>query len=71
MVGYGNTPWSEAGHPPFTTVDLDLKRIVAEAMGVMDRVRGDSPPTETLIHVPPRLVVRGTGQGHCAQGAAG
>lgn len=62
VVGYGNTPWSEAGHPPFTTVDLDLERIVAEAMGVMDRVRGDSPPTEALIHVPPRLVVRGIAQ---------
>ena len=62
VVGYGNTPWSEAGHPPFTTVAFDLERIVAEVMGVMDRVRGDSPRTETLIHVPPRLVVREAGQ---------
>ena len=58
MVGYGNTPWSEAAQPAFTTIDFDLERIVSDAMEVMKHVDAGSAPAGTLIRVAPRLIVR-------------
>ncbi len=59
IVGHGNTPWSEAAQPPFTTVDLRLERIADEAMRILDRLAEGELPTEALVSVPPRLIVRG------------
>ena len=58
IVGYGNTPWSEAARPPFTTVDFNLEQIADEAMRILDRLVENESPTESLLKVPPRLVVR-------------
>ena len=60
LVGYGNTPWSQAGSPPFTTVDFQLGEIAVEALNVLDAVRsGDEEPPE-LIEIQPKLIVRRT-----------
>jgi len=59
IVGYGNTPWSEAAQPPFTTVDFRLERIAEEAMRILDRLAQGESPAEALVSVPPRLIVRG------------
>lgn len=58
FVGYGNTPWSQASHHPFTTVDFNFEGIVEEIMGIIERVDGGAEPSESLVRVPPRLVVR-------------
>lgn len=55
VVGYANTPWSRAGHPPFTTVDYDLESIADRAMGILDEIKSGEPPDEDLYEVPPRM----------------
>ncbi len=57
-VGFFNTPWSQAGHPPFTSVDLDLETLVQEAGILLRRLEQDPalPPVTRLVT--PRLVER-------------
>ena len=62
FVGYFNTPWSEAAHPPFSTVDLQLETIAEEtcellktALSTPERV---DQPTRMIS---PRLIVRKQG----------
>jgi LacI family transcriptional regulator len=61
IVGYGGTPWSEAGSPPFTSVSYELEQIAAEALKVVDAIRaGQDVPAEGLVKVAPKLIVRET-----------
>jgi DNA-binding LacI/PurR family transcriptional regulator len=55
IVGYGNTTWSEAGHPPIPTVDFNLPQIVKGAMKVLDDIRADEEPAQNLFEVRPRM----------------
>lgn len=61
IVGYGNTPWSLAGHPPFTTVDLDVEQMAEETARKIGALRAEEdvePAAPTMIQ--PKLVIRGS-----------
>ena len=55
IVGYGNTTWSEAGHPPIPTVDFNLQKIVTGAMKVLDGIEGEDEQTQKVFEVRPRM----------------
>ncbi len=57
IVGYGNTPWSQAIVPSFTSVDFCLEEIADNAINIVDALQAGKKP-QTLTHVAPRLVVR-------------
>lgn len=59
IAGFGDTPWSQAGHPPFTTLNLDLERIADAALAILDAVLAGTPPATDLLLIPPRLIPRG------------
>jgi len=60
IVGYGNTPWSQAGHPPFTTVELQLERMAEETARLIEALRAEeSMPSSEPVVIQPSLVVRG------------
>ena len=59
FVGYYDTPWSEAGHPPFTSVSLRLEELAARACRMIGRTLRGEPVEETTQVVEPRLVRRG------------
>ncbi|NLE41298.1 MAG: GntR family transcriptional regulator [Lentisphaerae bacterium] len=57
LVGYGNTPWSQAGHPPFSTVDLDLPHIADQTLRMIEALlENQSPPDPPPLL--PHLVLR-------------
>lgn len=58
VVGYYDTPWSRAGNPPFTTVNLDLPAMAQAAMGILDALREGKEPEVKDVVIPPQLVVR-------------
>jgi DNA-binding LacI/PurR family transcriptional regulator len=58
VVGYGDTPWSQAGAPPFTSVSYELEQIAKAALGVLEAARAGGDAFPELIRVAPRLVVR-------------
>jgi LacI family transcriptional regulator len=60
IVGYGDTPWSQAGAPPFTTVSYDLAQIAREVMKILDAKRTGKGKCPELVNVPPELIVRRT-----------
>lgn len=60
IVGYFDTPWSDAGDPPITTVNLNLEEIADRAVELTDRLVSGEPAPETPVLVSPRLVVRET-----------
>jgi DNA-binding LacI/PurR family transcriptional regulator len=59
LVGYFNTPWSEAAHPPFASVDLRLETIADETCEVLESalVEPDGIDQSTRM-ITPRLVAR-------------
>ncbi len=46
LIGHGNTPWSQAGHPPFSTVDLGLEEIADHAMRIVEAILNDRKPPD-------------------------
>ena len=58
MVGHGNTPWSQASNPPFSTVDLNLEEIADHTMLILEKLLAGeaSPPDPKPVH--PRLILR-------------
>jgi DNA-binding LacI/PurR family transcriptional regulator len=61
IVGYGNTPWSQAAMPPFSTVDFNLDDITRETINAVEAIKNHTKP-QALTHVQPRLVIRGNGK---------
>ena len=59
FTGYYNTPWSEAGHPPFTSVTLRLDELANRACRLIDRVLSGERIERRRQIVPPRLIERG------------
>lgn len=60
IAGYGNTPWSRAGHPPFTTVDMNIEDMAARTIDLLTALReGQVVEDGEPVKVQPRLVVRG------------
>lgn len=60
FVGYMNTPWSESGSPPFTSVSLELETIAERTSRVLSEALEGQNPGGTVEVVQPRLVERGT-----------
>ncbi len=59
VVGFGNTPWSQAGHPPFTTVDLNIEEIADRTLERLLALRsGQDVDVQAPVMVAPRMVVR-------------
>ncbi len=58
IVGYGNTPWSQAGHPPFSTVDFNFPDMVAETMKIICRQDDEDAMEDFCVQIKPRLIVR-------------
>ena len=58
IMGYFNTPWSEAAHPPLSSVDLNLERIADETVSMLEKAIDGETPEQTCISIPPRLVLR-------------
>lgn len=58
MMGYFNTPWSEAAHPPLSSVDLNLSTIADETVKMLEKaIKGQTPDQECKT-IPPKLVLR-------------
>ncbi len=58
FFGFYDTPWSHAGQPPFSSVDLDLDEVAREACSLMERLR-DEPQLPPVTHlIPPKLALR-------------
>jgi len=60
VVGYYNTPWSQASDPPVTSVDLDLPGITDHTLRAIDAVLSSHKPAKSTVLVKPVLVVRET-----------
>lgn len=64
VCGFGDTPWSRAGHPPFTTVAHDLGALADGIMRILKVLRNDpeSKPGAPVV-IPPYLRIRPLGRG--------
>jgi DNA-binding LacI/PurR family transcriptional regulator len=71
IVGYGDTPWSQAGAPPFTTVSYELEQIATQALKVLEATHEGDEAAPELVEVPARLVVRNTSVPPMAAGRDG
>ncbi len=58
IVGYYDTPWSRAGSPPFSTVALDLPRMVTAGLEMLEAIRAGREPERKTVVIEPQLVVR-------------
>lgn len=59
FVGNGDTPWSRASHPPFTTLNWGVDSIAELACGIIRDVEAGKTFTQPVVRlIPPRLVVR-------------
>jgi len=59
LVGDGDTPWSQASHPPFSSLSWNLEEVVDLACGIIRQVEEgrvvDQPMVRQII---PRLMIR-------------
>ncbi len=59
LVGDGDTPWSQASHPPFMSLSWNLQEVTDLVCGIIDEVeKGKSFATPVVHHIAPRLMVR-------------
>ncbi|MFP4026820.1 MAG: GntR family transcriptional regulator [Candidatus Brocadiia bacterium] len=58
FIGYYNTPWSRAGEPPFTSVDLNLEGLAERGGRALRKALLEDEPGGSLDYVRPKLVVR-------------
>lgn len=58
LCGVSDTPWSKAGSPPFTTVNLDLPSMVEASMKMLDALRAGKTLRRKKIIIEPKLIVR-------------
>jgi DNA-binding LacI/PurR family transcriptional regulator len=58
FVGYMNTPWSQSGDPPFTSVSLELETIAERTSTVLSEALQGQRPGGSVEVVQPRLVER-------------
>ena len=58
IIGYGNTPWSQAAHPSISSMDWNLEELAREA-GILINSAITSPEPESGCRiVRPRLIIR-------------
>lgn len=58
VVGYGNTPWSQAARPPITTVDWNIEELANITSGVIQRAVVGTLGAPERFQVRPLLIVR-------------
>lgn len=58
MIGYYDTPWSQAADPPITTVNLNLAKVIETASETIDRIVAGQPVEPGTVRVAPVLVER-------------
>jgi DNA-binding LacI/PurR family transcriptional regulator len=59
FVGQGDTPWSQASHPPFTTLNWRLDEIAPLACGIVRDLEAGKTFRKPVVRlIPPRLEVR-------------
>ncbi len=58
LVGYGNTPWSQTGPPPFSSVAIDLEGLTEKSLAILDELRAGRIPKKRMVMIPPKLMVR-------------
>ena len=58
LVGYYNTPWSQAGQPPISSVDIRLAEITRQIGELSAALREGTPVPSEPILVEPELIVR-------------
>ncbi len=58
LVGYGNTPWSQAAHPAFSSVDWNLAAVVSETSAIIDAVQAGLVTEPKTVWVQPVFVKR-------------
>jgi LacI family transcriptional regulator len=58
IIGYGNTPWSQAARPPLSTIDWNLDAIAAEACRLIEAAVTNTLGEPECHVIAPRLIVR-------------
>jgi DNA-binding LacI/PurR family transcriptional regulator len=58
LVGYYDTPWSQAAHPPFSSVNLNLEEIARRTSDILQKIMLGEEIDEPVQFVEPRLVER-------------
>jgi DNA-binding LacI/PurR family transcriptional regulator len=60
IVGYGNTPWSQAARPPFSSVDWNIPAVAVEACRRFDAFWDQAdPPAPGCCRIAPQWIGRG------------
>jgi DNA-binding LacI/PurR family transcriptional regulator len=61
FVGYYDTPWSQAAHPPFSSVSLNVEQMAEETVEILtgEAFDGDDSSRKRLKIVTPELIIRG------------
>ena len=60
FIGNGDTPWSQAAHPPFSTLNWNLEQVAALTGRLIRRIMdGKAPRSPVVETVTPVLVLRG------------
>lgn len=63
LVGYGNTPWSQAAHPAFSSVDWNLTEVVKATSAIINAVQTRELTEPRTVWVTPTLRIK-NGGGH-------
>jgi DNA-binding LacI/PurR family transcriptional regulator len=58
LVGYGNTPWSQAAHPAFSSVDWNLEAVVRATSAVIDGVQDGTVTGPKTVWIQPVFIKR-------------
>ncbi len=58
IFGYGGTPWSLAGHPPFSTMDFDLEAVAEAVCSTLETKSSEAGALPVTKMIKPRLVLR-------------
>ena len=58
LMGYGNTPWSYAADPPFSSVDWNLEKVADEVCALLAEIRGKNITSPTARMIKPSIIDR-------------
>ncbi len=59
LVGDGDTPWSQASHPPFSSLSWNLEEVVDLVCGIIRQVEEGRVVDQPLVRqITPRLLIR-------------
>lgn len=58
LMGYFDTPWSQAAHPSFSSVNLNLDEIARRTADMLQNIMREGEAKESVQFVEPRLILR-------------